>query len=36
VQERCRTDSPALREVEPERFSACHFAESLTLRGVQV
>lgn len=35
VQDRCRADTPALREVEPGRFSACHFAESLTLRGVQ-
>jgi peptide/nickel transport system ATP-binding protein len=36
VQERCRTDSPSLREVEPGRFSACHFAEGLTLRGVEI
>jgi oligopeptide/dipeptide ABC transporter ATP-binding protein len=25
----CRTDVPALREVEPGRFSACHFAEEV-------
>jgi peptide/nickel transport system ATP-binding protein len=35
AQERCKTDTPALREVEPGRFAACHFAEQLTLRGVQ-
>ena len=35
VQERCKNDTPALREVEPGRFAACHFAEQLTLRGVQ-
>ncbi|TDC54645.1 ABC transporter ATP-binding protein [Jiangella ureilytica] len=27
AQDRCRTDVPVLREVEPGRFSACHFAE---------
>jgi oligopeptide transport system ATP-binding protein len=27
VQEICRTDRPALRQVKSERFSACHFAE---------
>lgn len=26
AQDRCRSDVPALREVEPGRFSACHFA----------
>ena len=35
AQERCKSDTPALREVEPGRFAACHFAEQLTLRGVQ-
>jgi oligopeptide/dipeptide ABC transporter ATP-binding protein len=25
--ERCRTESPALREVAPGHFAACHFAE---------
>jgi peptide/nickel transport system ATP-binding protein len=33
AQERCRTDTPALREVAPGRFAACHFAEQLELRG---
>jgi len=30
----CKTDAPPLREVLPEHFSACHFAETLTLRGL--
>jgi peptide/nickel transport system ATP-binding protein len=34
VQERCRHETPSLREVEPGRFAACHYAESLELRGV--
>jgi peptide/nickel transport system ATP-binding protein len=34
TQERCRTDDPPLREIVPGHFAACHFAESLTLRGV--
>ena len=34
AQERCKTDEPALREVAPGRFAACHFADELTLRGV--
>jgi peptide/nickel transport system ATP-binding protein len=33
AQERCRTETPALREVVPGRFAACHFAEQLELRG---
>ncbi|MCC7368301.1 MAG: ATP-binding cassette domain-containing protein [Chloroflexi bacterium] len=33
AQPRCQTETPALREVSPGRFSACHFAEELTLRG---
>ena len=28
AQDRCRTEPPALREVEPDRFVSCHFAES--------
>ncbi len=35
VQERCKSDTPALREVEPGRFVACHFAAQSSLRGVQ-
>jgi len=29
AQERCKTDVPALREIRPGHFSACHFAEDL-------
>lgn len=29
ARERCRTEQPALREVEPGRVSACHFAEEV-------
>ncbi len=29
AQDMCRTDRPALREVVPGRFSACHFAEEV-------
>jgi len=35
VQDRCRTEVPALREVVPGHVAACHFSESLTLNGVQ-
>ncbi|MPY95796.1 MAG: ATP-binding cassette domain-containing protein [Acidimicrobiia bacterium] len=31
--ERCATEEPQLREVGPHRWSACHFAETLDLRG---
>ncbi|NLG96536.1 MAG: ATP-binding cassette domain-containing protein [Chloroflexi bacterium] len=34
VQEICKKESPAFREVEPEHFVACHFAEQLDLKGV--
>jgi peptide/nickel transport system ATP-binding protein len=34
AQEQCAVDQPQLRELEPGRFVACHFAEDLTLRGV--
>ena len=27
AQARCKAEAPALREIEPERFVACHFAE---------
>jgi peptide/nickel transport system ATP-binding protein len=27
--DRCRTESPALREVAPGRIAACHYAETL-------
>ena len=34
AQDNCKTDEPALREVRPGHFAACHYAEELTLRGV--
>ncbi len=34
AKENCRTDTPALREVEPGRFAACHYSEQLKLRGI--
>jgi peptide/nickel transport system ATP-binding protein len=36
AQDRCKAETPALREVQPGHFAACHFAEELTLRGVAV
>jgi peptide/nickel transport system ATP-binding protein len=34
AEERCATETPALREVRPGRYAACHFAERLGLKGV--
>ena len=34
ARDRCRSETPALREVAPGRQVACHFAEELELRGV--
>ena len=34
VQERCSQETPALREIAPGHFAACHHAEELTLAGV--
>ncbi len=34
AKERCKTEPPALREVSPGHFVACHFAELLSLMGV--
>jgi peptide/nickel transport system ATP-binding protein len=34
VQERCRVEVPELRELKPDHFVACHFAETLELKGV--
>jgi len=34
AQEKCRVEQPERREVAPEHFSACHFAEELELSGV--
>jgi len=36
VQDRCRTETPALRELSPGHIAACHFAEELDLRGIEV
>jgi peptide/nickel transport system ATP-binding protein len=33
---RCVHESPTLREVTPGRFVSCHYAEDLTLQGVNV
>jgi peptide/nickel transport system ATP-binding protein len=33
VQDMCKTDVPVWQEIEPERFVACHFADSLQLQG---
>lgn len=32
--ERCKQEAPALREVVPGRFAACHYAETLNLKGM--
>lgn len=34
VQDRCKTEVPAFREVKPAHFAACHFSETLQLKGV--
>lgn len=34
AQERCKIDPPPLREVDADRFVACHLAEELDLKGV--
>ncbi len=34
AQDRCRTETPELREVEGGHMAACHFAEELDLSGV--
>jgi peptide/nickel transport system ATP-binding protein len=33
AQERCSQEAPALRDIGGEHFVACHFAETLSLRG---
>jgi peptide/nickel transport system ATP-binding protein len=30
----CAQESPPLREITPGQFAACHFSESLNLKGV--
>ena len=32
--DRCKQEVPALREVAPDRWSACHYAEQLDMRGI--
>jgi peptide/nickel transport system ATP-binding protein len=32
--DRCKTETPPLRKIEEGHFAACHFAETLDLRGV--
>jgi peptide/nickel transport system ATP-binding protein len=36
AQERCRVEVPAIRDVGGGHLCACHFAESLKLKGVVV
>ncbi len=35
AQDRCSAEAPPLREITPGRFAACHFAEDLSLLGVE-
>ncbi len=35
ARERCSTETPLLRDLGNDHFVACHFAEELTLRGVE-
>lgn len=34
AQDICSVDTPGLREIKPEHWAACHFAEKLKLKGV--
>jgi peptide/nickel transport system ATP-binding protein len=34
AKDRCKTETPPLREIYPGHFAACHFSEELSLRGV--
>jgi peptide/nickel transport system ATP-binding protein len=34
AQERCKIETPALREVTPGHFASCHFSEVLKLEGI--
>ncbi|MDR1637807.1 MAG: ATP-binding cassette domain-containing protein [Treponema sp.] len=36
TQERCRTEIPAIRDIGGGHLCACHFAESLNLKGVEL
>ena len=33
VQDMCRTEMPQWQEIETRHFVACHFADTLTLKG---
>ena len=35
VQDRCRTEVPAWREIEPNHYVSCHYADELTLKGIE-
>lgn len=35
AKDRCSQETPALRQISPGHFAACHFAEELTLQGVK-
>lgn len=34
AQDRCKVEVPPLREIKPDHFAACHFAEVLELKGI--
>ena len=36
VQDICKTDVPKWQEIEPDHFVACHFVDTLTLKGVKM
>lgn len=36
VQDNCKTDVPKWEEIEPDHFVACHFANTLTLKGAEI
>jgi oligopeptide/dipeptide ABC transporter ATP-binding protein len=35
AKDRCKTEVPALQEVEPGHFVSCHFAKELQLKGIE-
>jgi peptide/nickel transport system ATP-binding protein len=35
AEDKCRLEVPVWREIEPEHFVACHFADELVLKGVE-
>ena len=36
AQDVCKTEIPQWQEIEPEHFVACHFADTLTLKGAEM